>query len=103
ARARAPRARCAVVRVVASGLPLLGLDFVPAELVAEGGQHLGSVRVVLARAEPGQERERDDRGGGVGGGPFLDGPATLTRIGDEALDVLKVSAVGTERPPGKLQ
>src|SRR6476469_7666629 len=44
------------VRVVATGRPLLGLDFVPAELVAEGGQDLRSVRVVLTRAEPGQER-----------------------------------------------
>ena len=37
-----------VPRVVATIRPLLGLDFVAAELIAERGEHLGAVRIVLA-------------------------------------------------------
>src|SRR6188474_2144916 len=40
-------------RVVATIRPLLGLDFVAAELVAQCGEHLGAVGIVLARAEAG--------------------------------------------------
>src|SRR6185312_3354674 len=75
-------------RVVATIRPLLGLDFVAAELVAQRGEHLGAVGIVLARAEPGQQRERDHRCRDVVVDGFLDGPASLARIGDVALDVL---------------
>ena len=44
-----------VLRVVATIRPLLGLDFVAAELVAERGEHLRAVGIVLARAEAGQQ------------------------------------------------
>src|SRR6478752_3919585 len=75
-----------VPRVVATIRPLLGLDFVAAELVAERGEHLCAVRIVLARAEASQQRERDDRRRDVVVDRLLDRPAAFTGVGDEALD-----------------
>src|SRR6476620_6349357 len=92
-----------VRRVVATIRPLLGLDFVAAELVAERGEHLGAVRIVLARPEAGQQRERDDRRRDVVVDRLLDGPAALPGIGDEPLDVLEVGAVRLERTCGQLE
>src|SRR6478752_9471463 len=92
-----------VRRVVATIRPLLGLDFVAAELVAERGEHLGAVRIVLARPEAGQQRERDDRRRDVVVDRLLDSPAALPGIGDEPLDVLEVGAVRLERTGGQLE
>ena len=58
---------------------LLGLDCVAAELVAERGEHLGPVRIVLARPEPGQQRQGDDRRRDVVVDRLLDRPAALAR------------------------
>src|SRR6266567_4730242 len=42
-------------------VPLLRLHRVSAELVAERGDHLGGVGLVLARGEPQEQRQRGDR------------------------------------------
>src|SRR6186997_862880 len=92
-----------VRRVVATIRPLLGLDFVAAELVAERGEDLGTVGIVLTRPEAGQQRERDDGRRNVVVDRLLDRPAALARVGDEALDVLEVGAVRLERPGSQLE
>src|SRR6187200_1836804 len=92
-----------VPRAVATIRPLLGLDFVAAELVAERGEHLCAVRIVLARAEPGQQRERDHRRRDVVVDRLLDRPPALAGVGDETLDVLEVGAVRLESPGRELQ
>src|SRR4026207_1100156 len=86
------------------------LDLVAAELVAQRREGLRPVRVVLARAEAGEQRQGDDRGRDVVVDGVLDGPAALARVGDPALDVLEVPAVrvgcatrplGQPRPGGR--
>src|SRR5258708_26804630 len=58
----------------------LGLDRVTAELVAQGGDHLGAVGVVLAGGEAHQERHRDHRCGHALVHGSLDCPAPLARV-----------------------
>src|SRR3954447_1230644 len=82
---------------------LFGLDFVAAELVAERGEDLGAVRVVLAGTEASLERQRDDRRRDVVVDRLLHGPASLARVGDIALQVLEVGAVCLERAAGELE
>src|SRR6187200_3699134 len=77
-------------------IALLGLDRVATKLVAEGSQYLAGVGVVLAGAEAGQQRKGDDRRRHVVVDRFLDRPTALTRVGDPALQVLEVPAVGLE-------
>src|SRR5262249_13723417 len=55
--------------------PLLGLPRMTAELVAQRGQHLAAVGVVLARPEAGLEGEGDDRRRDVPVDRLLHGPA----------------------------
>src|SRR6185503_6322967 len=74
----------------------LRLDLVAAELVAQRREDLRPVRVVLARAEAGEQRQGDDWGRDVVFDGVLDGPAALARVGDPALDVLEVLAVRLE-------
>ena len=76
----------------------LGLHRVAAELVAERGEDLRAVGVVLARAEAGQQRQGDDRRRDVVVDRLLDRPAALAGVGDLALEVLEVLAVRLERP-----
>src|SRR5829696_9959438 len=90
-------------RVVATIRPLLGLDFVTAELVAERGEHLGAVGILLARTETSQQGERDDRSGDVMVDGLLDGPAPLAGVGHVAPDVLEVGTIRLECPSGELE
>jgi hypothetical protein len=75
---------------------------VPAELVAERREDLRAVGIVLARAEPGEERERDDRRRDVAVDRLLDGPAALPGIGHPALEVREVRVL-RERPFGQFE
>src|SRR5207248_1676094 len=81
----------------------LGLHRVAAELVPKGGQHLRAVRIVLARAEPGLEGERDDRRRDVVVDCLLHRPAALAGILDPALEVRQVLAVRLEGQRGELE
>ena len=67
-----------------------GLDRVPAELVAERGVHLRGERLVLARGEAGEERERDRRRGHGLVDRLEDRPAAFARVLDVAADLLQV-------------
>src|SRR4051812_37296808 len=91
------------VGVFVPATTLLRLDRVAAELVPQGGEDLGPVGVGLARAEPRQQRERDDRGGDVVVDGVLDGPTALAGVLDIALDVFEILAVGLERATGELE
>ena len=77
----------------AHGASALGLHGVAAELLAQRGEHLGAVALLLAAAEAGQQRERDDRRRHVEVDRLLDRPAALARVGDPAPDVGEVLAV----------
>src|SRR5207245_183743 len=52
----------------------------PAELVAQRGDHLGAEGLLLAGAEPRQQRQRDDRRRHVEAHRLLHGPAPLARV-----------------------
>src|SRR6266849_7050026 len=65
---------------------LLRLDGVPAELVPQGGQHLGGKRVLLPRTEPDEQAGRDGRRRDCVVDRLLQRPATLARILHPALD-----------------
>src|SRR5512147_254642 len=85
--------RCALEVANSSTL----LDCMPTELISERGEDPGPVGVVLARAEPGLQRQGDDGRGDVAVDCLLDGPATLAGIGDPALEVGEILAVRLER------
>src|SRR5437870_634120 len=72
------------------------------EFIAEGGQDLRAIRVVLAGPETGLQRQRDDRRRDILVDRLLDRPASLARIGDPALEVLEVLVAG-ERPLRQLE
>src|SRR5215218_9579046 len=81
----------------------LRLHRMAAALVAERREDPRAVRVFLARPEPGQQRERDDRRRDVVIDRLLHGPTALARVGDEALQVFEVGSVGLERADGQLE
>ena len=75
----------------------------PPNSLRSAARTLAAVRVVLAGAEAGQQRQGDDRRRDVVVDGFLDGPAALAGVRDVALEVLEVLAVGLERPAGQLE
>src|SRR5258708_25672846 len=88
-------ARAISVASAAYGLAgTLGLDRVAAELVAQGGDHLGAVGVVLTGGEAHQQGHRDHRGGHTLIDRRLHAPATLARVLDVAPDIGQVGALG---------
>src|SRR5436190_8062810 len=69
----------------------------PAELVAQRGDHLGAEGLLLAGAEPREQRQRDDRRRHVEAHRLLHGPAPLARVFHVAPDGGQLVVTG-ERP-----
>src|SRR5207253_1047121 len=82
-----------VSTAVTARVSLRRFDRVPAELVSERRVHLRRERLVLARGEAGEERERDHAGGDALVDRLEDGPAALARVLDVAPDLLEVGVL----------
>src|SRR6266702_1976521 len=73
--------------------PLLRLHGVAAELVAERGDHLGSVGLVLPGGEPQEQRQRGDGGGHVLVHGGEDRPSPLARVLHVPLDAVQAGVL----------
>src|SRR5438477_4463185 len=94
------RERSRLVDSLVAAKPLLAYSlcfhFVAAELIAQRGRDLHRVAVGLPRGEAREQRVRERGHRDVVRDRLEDGPASLARVGDVALDVLEVAALGLE-------